>query len=260
MRGNIEAKESGFTRVVKAWASDVINFVNIYHTGTGAGTGYGIIESTTGFVLAAGATFSTAITGTATYQAIVQYAGGAYNSIRFGHNDTDGEINTTAGKLKLNPFGIVEILKNVLISGTDARIEMKGVTNDPAVPATGNLHFFAKDIAGRMYPRVLTPTGFDTTLQASSMFNTFQKIQPGSGTAFYVEGNSITSVGTISHPAQADTNLKTRNRRAVNTSVATAGGLASTRVNSAEFSRNTGFSVVIRFSLDTLAAGMRSFV
>jgi hypothetical protein len=73
-----------------------------------------------------------------------------------------------------------------------------------------------------MSPRVVTPEGFDTTLQASSLYNTFQIIQAGSAAAFDVTGNAITSVGTISHPAIADTNLGTRTRRGQNLSVATA--------------------------------------
>lgn len=146
------------------------------------------------------------------------------------------------------------------VLGIDTEIEMTAITNEPTAPIAGRALLYVKSLAGRMFLKVMWPSGFDVPLQAHQFHNTFQTIQAGSAAAFDVSGNAITNVGTITHPAIADTNLKTRTRRGVNTSVATAGGLASTRVGLFECSRNSGFYVVARFALDTLAAGNRAFV
>lgn len=45
--GNLDMKESGFTRTFKAWASNVTDYINMFHDGT-----YGILESTKNFVIA----------------------------------------------------------------------------------------------------------------------------------------------------------------------------------------------------------------
>jgi hypothetical protein len=89
--------------------------------------------------------------------------------------------------------------------------------------------------------------------------NMLQAWFPGNSTTVQTFGGAVTNVGTISHPALADTNFRTRTLRFVNTSAATAGALASSRPSRTEFARRTGFFVCARVDLVTLQAGMRFF-
>lgn len=49
----------------------------------------------------------------------------------------------------------------------DLGVVMPGIVAEPATPASGNLTFYAKAIAGRMFPKVKGPSGLDYPLQAS---------------------------------------------------------------------------------------------
>lgn len=136
-------------------------------------------------------------------------------------------------------------------------------TTDPTAVA-GKLLIYAKDFAGRYLPKWLGPSGVDTPFQAGLFFNQVSLIQAGSGTAPSVLGCAITNVGTVSHPTPTTTNIVSQTRRFVNTSAATVGALASTRVTVLECWRGNnagvgGFFVVARFGLTTLQAGMRFF-
>ncbi|MFZ9938453.1 MAG: hypothetical protein ACO3JG_15555, partial [Luteolibacter sp.] len=70
----------------------------------------------------------------------------------------------------------------------------------PAVPASGKLRFYAKSLGGRMMLRQLGPSGLSTPLQPSFFQNFITFIGPSSGTSLSAIGNTLTSVGTISHP------------------------------------------------------------
>ena len=136
---------------------------------------------------------------------------------------------------------------------------------DPAAPAAGNLRVYAKDIAGRVLPKFVGPSGVDFPVQDHLAFSQNSCLFPGGGTTLDAIGCTITNVGTISNPTIASTNFKTQVRRALNTSAGTAGALSSTRVTNLECWRGNvagqgGFFMVARFSIDTLAAGMRAFV
>lgn len=110
-----------------------------------------------------------------------------------------------------------------------------------------------------MFPKWVGPAGLDNPFQEALWANMTSAWFPGSGTAIDVWGGAVTNVGTISHPAPTATNLKTKTRRFLNTSAGTAGSLASTRPAVAAASRGTGFFLVFRGGLGTLAAGMRWF-
>lgn len=136
-------------------------------------------------------------------------------------------------------------------------------TTDPA-PVANKTIIYSKEIAGRSVPKWMPPSGLDNPFQSGLFFNQVSLIQAGLGAAPSVLGCAVTNVGTISHPVLATTNIKSQSRRFVNTSVATVGGLASTRIGVLECFRGNsvgmgGFFVVARFGLTTLQAGMRMF-
>lgn len=136
-------------------------------------------------------------------------------------------------------------------------------TTDPTAVA-GKLLLYGKDIGGRYLPKWVGPSGVDTPFQAGIFFNQVSLIAPGSGATPHVLGCTVTNVGTVSHPTPTPTNIASQTRKFVNTSTATVGALASTRVGVLECWRGNGasmggFFVVARFGLTTLQAGMRFF-
>jgi hypothetical protein len=70
----------------------------------------------------------------------------------------------------------------------------------PSVPDPGKLKFYAKSLGGRMLLRQLGPSGLSTPLQPSFFQNFITLIGPSAGTSMSAIGNTLTSVGTISHP------------------------------------------------------------
>jgi hypothetical protein len=154
---------------------------------------------------------------------------------------------------------------SLTLGGVDTGFVLAAITNEPAPASAGTARIYTKNVAGRILVKWVGPSGVDMSVQESLAENQVSLISPGATTIPNVLSCAITTVGTISHPTPASTNLKTQTRRFVNTSVATAGGLASLRVNVLECHRGAvaglgGFRIVARFSLDTLAAGMRAFV
>lgn len=151
------------------------------------------------------------------------------------------------------------------LGGTDTGAVLAAITTEPAASVANTLRVYAKNVAGRMSLKWIGSSGVDMSVQESLAENQVSLISPGATTVVSAIGCAVTNVGTVSHPTPASTNLKTQTRRFVNTSVATVGGLASTRIGVLECHRGAsaglgGFRIVARFSLDTLAAGMRAFV
>ena len=151
------------------------------------------------------------------------------------------------------------------LGGTDTGVEMTAITAEPATPAAGKLRMYVENVAGRLLLKWVGPSGIDMSVQESLGENLVSLISPGSVTVMSTLGCGINNVGTVSHPQPATTNLLTQTRRAVNTSAATAGSLAATRIINFECWRGNaagrgGFRIIARFGLTTLAAGMRSLV
>ena len=127
-----------------------------------------------------------------------------------------------------------------------------GDTSDAAVGATG-----ATGPAG-----AAGPAGTAGSLTDSHL----ERISPGGGTALSTLGCTLsTTIGTVSHPVLAATDLNTSTRRAVITSAGTAPSYIDVRPAVLNVWRGNaaglgGFRVEFRFSLNTLQTGMRSFV
>ncbi|MDQ5932680.1 MAG: hypothetical protein QG649_765, partial [Patescibacteria group bacterium] len=139
------------------------------------------------------------------------------------------------------------------------------VESDPAAAAAGNLKIYAKDIAGRVMPKWIGPSGIDTPFQASLAFNRVAMVSPGGGTTITALGTAFTNVGTVSHPAPASTNYMTSVRRSVLTMANTAGSLASHRQQTLQAWRGNaagkgGFFFTTRFGTPTTGTGNRVFV
>ncbi len=140
---------------------------------------------------------------------------------------------------------------------------------EPAVPAAGNLRIYAKDIAGRVLPKWVGPSGVDTPFQANLGFNRVSFSEP-TGTANCSTGatgfgSTSTGAGTCTVPALTTTNLLTSVRRLNYSSGVVAGTVSYQRQSQLQVWRGNvagrgGFFYTTRFGTDTLAVGNRAFI
>lgn len=206
-------------------------------------------------------------------------SGGTWNGMRIVANPTGSATGVSSNGLKLEgptTPGIGSDTGLKVGTGWDIGVDIQSggmqlaVTNDPATPAVGNLRIYAKDIAGRVMPKWIGPSGLDTPFQAGLGFNRVSMIMPTGGiaTATFVGGfgSAFTNVATsYANPTPATTNLLTSTRRATFTSATTAGAVVSHRQSVQQVTRGNaagigGFFYTIRFGMSTLAAGNRAFV
>ena len=142
---------------------------------------------------------------------------------------------------------------------------LPGLSAAPAPPPSGKALVYARNRAGAPWIDVMRPSGRDFPLQPHFGVNRIATWSPSVTTTITTEGMPITSVGTVSHPTLAATNLAASMRRwrltsaAVVDSVADqrSAGWACWRGNAAGLG---GWTFVTRISLTTLqATGMGFF-
>ena len=181
----------------------VIEDGTAWEIGTGTYTASGptltrsLTESSTGSLLSL--TGSAMLFITAVAQDIAQ-VGGSNTQIQFNDSgvlggDADFTWNKTTNDLAMG--------------GVDTGITMAGITNEPAAPASGFLHYYSKAVAGRMLPKIKGPSGLDTTLQPSLFQNRILMYVPSTGTTGTGSGAGLgpvwTSGGTVTHPTPSST-------------------------------------------------------
>ncbi len=144
-------------------------------------------------------------------------------------------------------------------------IILPGLSTAPSPPPAGKASVYARTRAGAPWIDVMRPSGRDFPLQPHFGVNRIANWSPSSTTTVNTEGLPITSVGTVSTPTLAATNLAASMRRwrltsaAVVDSVAEqrSAGWACWRGNAAGLG---GWAFVTRLSLTTLqATGMGFF-
>ena len=142
---------------------------------------------------------------------------------------------------------------------------LPGLAAAPGPPPAGKAAIYARSRAGAPWIDVMRPSGRDFPLQPHFGVNRIANWSPSVTTTITTEGLPITSVGTVSHPTLAATNLAASMRRwrltsaAVVDSVADqrSAGWACWRGNAAGLG---GWTFVTRISLTTLqATGMGFF-
>lgn len=100
------------------------------------------------------------------------------------------------------------------VTDTDANIELLGITTEPAAPASGRLKFYAKNIGGKMQPKVKGPSGLDFPLQCALWQNSICIWTPTTATAGVWQGTAGAGAGTYSTALPTTTNLYTAMKRA----------------------------------------------
>lgn len=129
--------------------------------------------------------------------------------------------------LTYNNEGKWEILNGAEVM--DEGITFGGVSAEPSTPSADTMVFYAKKIGGRMMPKWKGPSGLDTAVQPALFQNNIIMLVPQTTTTITLWGATNTSVGTVSHPALASTNLRTSMRRWIWTSAATANSASEGR-------------------------------
>ena len=172
--------------------------------------------------------------------------------------------------LKVSPDGSV-FFDALKIDRTNGQVELPqptilpGLSAAPTPPPTGKAAIYARNRAGAPWIDVMRPSGRDFPLQPHFGVNRIANWSPSVTTTITTEGLPITSVGTVSHPTLAATNLAASMRRWRLTSAALvdsaaeqrSAGWACWRGNAAGLG---GWTFVTRISLTTLqATGMGFF-
>ncbi len=171
---------------------------------------------------------------------------------------------------KVSPDGSA-FFDAIRIDRTSGQVELPqptvlpGLAGAPTPPPAGKASVYARSRAGAPWIDVMRPSGRDFPLQPHFGVNRIATWSPSVTTTITTEGMPITSVGTVSHPTLAATNLAASMRRwrltsaAVVDSVADqrSAGWACWRGNAAGLG---GWTFVTRISLTTLqATGMGFF-
>jgi len=159
----------------------------------------------------------------------------------------------------------------IRIDRTNGQVELPqptilpGLSAAPSAPPSGKAAVYARNRAGAPWIDVMRPSGRDFPLQPHFGVNRIANWSPSVTTTITTEGLPITSVGTVSHPTLAATNLAASMRRWRLTSAAVvdsaaeqrSAGWACWRGNAAGLG---GWTFVTRISLTTLqATGMGFF-
>ena len=129
--------------------------------------------------------------------------------------------------LTYNNDGKWEIVNGAQVM--DEGFLLSGVVSEPSTPADDTMWFYAKKVGGRMFPKWKGPSGLDTTVQPFLGQNTVMMMLPQTTTTITLWGLTNTSVGTVSTPALASTNLRTSMRRWIWTSAATSNSASEGR-------------------------------
>jgi hypothetical protein len=181
-----------------------------------------------------------------------------------------GLLSNDDFSFKVSPDGsaFFDALK---IDRTNGQVELPqpiilpGLSAAPSPPSTGKAAVYARNRAGAPWIDVMRPSGRDFPLQPHFGVNRIANWSPSVTTTITTEGLPITSVGTVSHPTLAATNLAASMRRWRLTSAAVvdsaaeqrSAGWACWRGNAAGLG---GWTFVTRISLTTLqATGMAFF-
>ena len=138
-----------------------------------------------------------------------------------------------------------------------------GDLTDP-VAEPSKVLIYSKNMAGRIYPKWIGPTGIDMPFQPCVGFNGIKQVAPASGTTAATCMTAfatafVNSATTLTQIAVTSTSIKTRMRSVTLATNTTTGQIASHRSTVQEVCGAGGYFFVERFYLTTLAAGNRGF-
>jgi hypothetical protein len=203
-------------------------------------------------------------------------SGGTWSGVRIVENTASASgVNSYGLKLEGGGVGAGTDSAIEVASGWDIGIDVQSgglqlaAQAEPTAPTAGNLKIYARDIAGKILPKFVGPSGVDTPLQANLGFNRIAWVNPSGGSALTTclaaMGSAFTNLVGCSNPIPTSTNLLKSTRRTTFTTTTTAGSVASHRQQTLQVWRGNaagfgGFFYTTRFGTETLASGNRAFV
>lgn len=211
----------------------------------------------------------------------------AGSNVTVSYNDTTGEttIASSGGaggspagsttQIQFNDAGAFggdadltwdKTTNDLVLGGTDTGITLQGITNEPSAASSGKLHFYSKDIGGRMLPKIIGPSGVDSALQTHFATNNIRLWTPTTATAGVWLGTAGAGAGTYTTALPTDTSLYTSIKRARWANVVTTTNqVLGQRNTEAMFYRGSavsgagGFFFYARLGFDVWTNGGRFF-
>jgi hypothetical protein len=178
--------------------------LNVQRTGSNAGTGIttlnflggglnGITISgvTASIEISAGTVTSASFATTASFAQTAGTASYASGTISFPNG------LTTPGTLS----GSVVSASAFDLSGGPATLTFDVRVTPPAAPGSGTLSMYARDFASRFFPSFVGPSNIPTPVQSGFFNNSIAFLSTGVTTTIQASGDTVTSIGTVSHPA-----------------------------------------------------------
>ena len=148
----------------------------------------------------------------------------------FAWDNTNNQlvIRSASSTQTTDLFAIASSTGDSMVSvSSNGAIKLATTSDQGAVENT--LQIYAKDVAGRLLPKWVGPSGIDTAFQPAFFSNMIAMLGPGNGTTISYFGMANTTVGTASSPTLASTNLHQSMRKIRITSAATANAAAELR-------------------------------
>jgi hypothetical protein len=179
-------------------------------------------------------------------------------------SNTQIQFNTAGALAADADFSWDTTTNDLLLSGTDTGIMLKGITNEPSAPSAGNLQIYSKAVSGKMQLKMKGPSGLDTPLQAAIWQNNTVLFTPGAAAGVW-QGTVGANLGTAAIALPTTTNLYTMRRRSTFASVVTTTNQQVGTRSESMFCRGNaaglgGFLFVCRFGFTSIKTGCRAFV
>lgn len=181
--------------------------------------------------------------------------------------DTSVQFNDGGIALGADADFIWDKTNNSLGIGTSTNngsITLGGDTTDESAASANQALIYVKNVAGRMFPKWIGPSGVDTPFQAFLGFNGVRQVAPGTGTtaatAMQAFGTAFTNTGTLAQVAITSGSIKGRTRITTVASTGTAGNVGSNFTPNLEVMGEGGYFFSVRFCVaGTIRADQRMF-
>lgn len=236
-----------------------------------------LVASISGLNVSVGA-FAYVLNGTAGTYAGVTSVAVTDNATSFLYIDSGGLLQITTSGYPADD-AVIKIARVEAASGAFVRVihdrsvvgfkptdstAIPLLISAPSAPSAGFALIYGRMRHGRAYLDMQGSNGRDFPFQPFLGLNKVIMHIPETGTTIRVWGMPVTSVGTVSHPTLASTNLRTSMRRWRQLSAASANSASENRAAATQVWRGNaagrgGFTFITRVGFATLSANCRGF-
>lgn len=211
---------------------------------------------------AAGALTATTVIRSSSGTSLPTFGAGTKHAYISDSPDTDITTLAANGEVLFRDGTTINGASKVLVDPADGNL-LLGDNTAAGAPASA-MKVISRVRHGTRDIEVIRPNGRDFSLMPHVGLNKCVMWIPENSTTIRTWGMPITNVGTVSHPALAETNLSTSARRWRLTSAATANAASENRAAATLCWRGNaaglgGFRFISRISLGTLSTNCRGF-